>query len=259
MRFRLGRTRSRRRPAALQRIERIVCLADGSGITRDRVIKAVRGAQRIAGHRAGRAHPAAHVLFRLRGYAATADKSHLATIRGRAGYPGTRGVSRPTRIRDWGCGTGDAGLGIRDSGFRIRDSGLGIPDERSGMRDCGAGYGDRTRLAGLGSQSITTMLSPHRSSDRSIFFGLGTSSPDPWRSRSRGPNAPLGSCGSLALLVRVEHRTSQLRMNASTSSRFCSIISCVVASRFRRSSGSVFEARTLKCQLWNSAEMPSMA
>src|SRR6478672_1382895 len=26
----------------------------------------------------------------------------------------------------------------------------------------GAGYGDRTRLAGLGSQSITTMLSPRR-------------------------------------------------------------------------------------------------
>ena len=25
----------------------------------------------------------------------------------------------------------------------------------------GAGYGNRTRLAGLGSQSITTMLSPH--------------------------------------------------------------------------------------------------
>ena len=32
-----------------------------------------------------------------------------------------------------------------------------------------AGYGDRTRLAGLGSQSITTMLSPRSSSDRSTF------------------------------------------------------------------------------------------
>ena len=38
--------------------------------------------------------------------------------------------------------------------------------------DCkigGAGYGDRTRLAGLGSQSITTMLSPRSSSDRRAF------------------------------------------------------------------------------------------
>jgi hypothetical protein len=31
----------------------------------------------------------------------------------------------------------------------------------TGPRKVGAGYGDRTRLAGLGSQSITTMLSPH--------------------------------------------------------------------------------------------------
>ena len=31
--------------------------------------------------------------------------------------------------------------------------------EREGLS--GAGYGDRTRLAGLGSQDITTMLSPH--------------------------------------------------------------------------------------------------
>ena len=37
-------------------------------------------------------------------------------------------------------------------------------------------------------------------------------------------------------------------MTASTSSRFCSIRSGVLASRFSRSSGSVFDARTLKCQ-----------
>jgi len=49
----------------------------------------------------------------------------------------------------------------------------------------------------------------------------------------------------------------QLRMNARISSRFCSIRSWLVASRFRRSSGSVFDARTLKCQLWNSTETPS--
>src|SRR5262249_58204669 len=28
------------------------------------------------------------------------------------------------------------------------------------LKKCGAGYGDRTRLTGLGSQGITTMLSP---------------------------------------------------------------------------------------------------
>ena len=62
-------------------------------------------------------------------------------------------------ILDSGCGMPDAGCGMRDAGLAIRD-------QRLGMRDCGAGYGDRTRLAGLGSQSITTMLSPHRSCDR---------------------------------------------------------------------------------------------
>ena len=49
----------------------------------------------------------------------------------------------------------------------------------------------------------------------------------------------------------------QPRMIASTSSRRCSMISGVVPSRFRRSSGSVFDGRTLKCQSGNSAEMPS--
>ena len=33
----------------------------------------------------------------------------------------------------------------------------------------GAGYGDRTRLTGLGSQGITTMLSPHR--EASLYNG----------------------------------------------------------------------------------------
>ena len=47
------------------------------------------------------------------------------------------------------------------------------------------------------------------------------------------------------------------RMNASTSSRLRSISSGVVASRFSRSIGSVFDARTLKCQSANSADTPS--
>ena len=59
--------------------ERVLCLPDGTPITRDRVIKAIRGAQRVAADRAGRAHPAAHVLF------APGDEGGA-----RAGHPGAR-------------------------------------------------------------------------------------------------------------------------------------------------------------------------
>ena len=61
-------------------IERVLCLPDGSPITRDRVIKAIRGAQRVGGIDAGgRAHPAAHVLF------APGDEGRAG-----AGHPGAR-------------------------------------------------------------------------------------------------------------------------------------------------------------------------
>jgi len=46
-------------------------------------------------------------------------------------------------------------------------------------------------------------------------------------------------------------------MSATTSSRLTAIISGVAASRFKRSNGSVFERRTLKCQSGYSTEMPS--
>ena len=46
-------------------------------------------------------------------------------------------------------------------------------------------------------------------------------------------------------------------ISASTSSRRCSIVSADNASRFSRSSGSVFDGRTLKCQSGYSNEMPS--
>lgn len=81
----------------------------------------------------------------------------------------------------------------------------------------GAGYGDRTRLTGLGSQGITTMLSPR------------------WPLRA------------------VYHE----RISARTSSRLAAIISGVAASRFKRSSGSVLDGRTLKCQPGYSIETPS--
>ena len=47
------------------------------------------------------------------------------------------------------------------------------------------------------------------------------------------------------------------RISASTSSRFSSMSSAESASRFRRSSGSVFDGRTLKCQSSKSTEIPS--
>jgi hypothetical protein len=47
------------------------------------------------------------------------------------------------------------------------------------------------------------------------------------------------------------------RITPNTSSRFCAINSGVSPSRLSRSSGSVFDARTLKCQSGNSAENPS--
>ena len=42
------------------------------------------------------------------------------------------------------------------------------------MDKVGAGYGNRTRLAGLGSQSITTMLSPRRLHFTAAKAGLKT-------------------------------------------------------------------------------------
>jgi hypothetical protein len=65
------------------RSDRVLCLADRSPITRDRVIKAIRGAQRVAGIDQGRAHPAAHVLL------APGDEGRACT--GHPGAGGTRG------------------------------------------------------------------------------------------------------------------------------------------------------------------------
>jgi integrase len=64
--------------------DRVLCLPDGSPITRDRVIKAVRGASARGRHRAGRAHPAAHVLF------APGNEGGA-----RAGLPGARRTRGP--------------------------------------------------------------------------------------------------------------------------------------------------------------------
>ena len=104
--------------------------------------------------RTGGAHSAAHVLFRLRGYAASASaRVRYGGQDGGQVAPGDdKGARRLSRHTRRFSPDADSGLGIRDgdsgfgSGFGIR---LGIRDERSGMRDCGAGYGDRNRLGGL--------------------------------------------------------------------------------------------------------------
>ncbi len=58
--------------------ERVLCLPDGSPITRDRVIKAVRGAQRIAGIEQG-VHILRHTFCSAFALRATADKSRSTT------------------------------------------------------------------------------------------------------------------------------------------------------------------------------------
>ena len=54
--------------------ERVLCLADGTPITRDRVIKAVRGAQRVAGIEQG-GHILRHTFCSAFALRATADKA----------------------------------------------------------------------------------------------------------------------------------------------------------------------------------------
>ena len=71
---------------------------------------------------------------------------------------------------------------------------------------------------------------------------------DPLRVRVREADPRPGREGVLA---------AHERITSSTSSRFCSISSSEVASRLRRSRGSVFEGRTLKCQSSKSTEIPS--
>jgi site-specific recombinase XerD len=44
------------------RSERVLCLSDGSSITRDRVIKAIRGVQRVAGLAEERVHVLRHTF-----------------------------------------------------------------------------------------------------------------------------------------------------------------------------------------------------
>src|SRR4051794_25556631 len=71
---------------------------------------------------------------------------------------------------------------------------------------------------------------------------------DPLRVGVREADASPGREGVLA---------AHERITSSTSSRFRSISSSEVASRLRRSKGSVFEGRTLKCQSSKSTEIPS--
>ena len=174
------------------RCERVLCLPDGSPITRDRVIKAVRGAQRVAGieqgvhilrhtfcsHLAMKGAPA-RAIQELAGHAdlsttqrymhlspaATEDAIRLLDGRqsdhgaAEAGHHrsdhGPERFAKATAVKKPDSTAATAAIG----GKVWRHSGHGHPSPEMRAKG-GAGYGDRTRLAGLGSQNITTMLSP---------------------------------------------------------------------------------------------------
>ena len=57
------RLTARSRPPGISDRERVLCLPDGAPITRDRVIKAIRGAQRWRVSEAGCSRVAAYLLF----------------------------------------------------------------------------------------------------------------------------------------------------------------------------------------------------
>ena len=78
------------------------------------------------------------------------------------------------------------------------------------------------------------------------------------------PDADAGDVGDRVQQARLEVADDDAevsspheRITSSTSSRFRSISSCVRASRFSLSSGSVLDGLTLKCQSSASTEMPS--
>jgi len=154
--------------------DRVLCLPDGSPITRDRVIKAVRGAQRVAGIEQG-----VHILRQPACSAfaprATADKSRSTTpasrneraeasehVRGSRDEVANNDANERKRVSHR-SGAGIEGAPASDC---VRGLGTKSPDQ-----DWIAGYGDRTRLTGLGSQDITTMLSPPATTDRSTGQG----------------------------------------------------------------------------------------
>src|SRR5262245_52048038 len=65
----------------------------------------------------------------------------------------------------------------------------------------------------------------------------------------RGRDGEAMNAGKRSLLQRLLGRQSHERISASTSSRLASMSSCETRdSRLSRSSGSVFEGRTLKCR-----------
>jgi hypothetical protein len=88
-------------------------------------------------HRAWRAHPAAHVLF-----TAGDEGSARARVQELAGHADLSTTRDEVRF---------AASQLRRDNSRVRNE-----------SENQAGYGNRTRLAGLGSQSITTMLSPRK-------------------------------------------------------------------------------------------------
>src|SRR5262249_39691614 len=84
-----------------------------------------------------------------------ANALEISVVRGRPARPPPAGFVRHTSERAQRVNHGKGAS--RRSGERVTVEGVW---GRSPPIRIGAGYGDRTRLTGLGSQDITTMLSP---------------------------------------------------------------------------------------------------
>ena len=139
-----------------------MCVSGAAPITRDRVIKAVRAAQRVAGiepgvhilrhtfcsHLAMRGAPA-RAIQELAGHAdlsTTQRYMHLSPA-------ATEDAIRLLDGREFGAESVEKIGDIRTRGRRQAEVLV-----REGLS--GAGYGDRTRVRGLGSLCTTIVLSP---------------------------------------------------------------------------------------------------
>ena len=96
---------------------------------------------------------------------------------------------------------------------------------------------------------------------RAAFIGSGKRDLNPRPSAWEADTLPLSYSRwrlSLDCLYSSKVLRAYLLTSSSISSRFSSINSGVSPSRFRRKRGSVLEARTLKCQVGYSTEIPSI-
>jgi|SRR5215471_4645186 len=137
----------------------VLCLADGAQITRDCVIKASRAAQRVAHTRVEGVHMLRHTFWShlaMRGAAARP----IQKVVGHADLTMTQRYMRlsPSAIED---AIRYSTIGLWASRVeRVWKRGPHSLELQELQRVSGAGYGDRTRVRGLGSLCTTIVLSP---------------------------------------------------------------------------------------------------